>query len=163
MFSWLHGDMPGIDPTIPYYKLAIRKYVRSVKQKMRFFNQERYDAISAEVEKLLRVGFIREVEYPKWVSNVVLMKMSNGKWQMCVDFIDLNKAYLNDSFPLPKNDQLVDLTTVHSLLSFMVVFLGYNQIPIFDQDEKHTAFITNVGLYSYKVMPFSLKNTSATY
>lgn len=79
VFAWSHDDMPGIDPTISYYKLAIRKYVRLVKQKRRFFNQKRYDAISAEVEKLLRVGFKREVEYPNWVSNVVLMKMSNGK------------------------------------------------------------------------------------
>lgn len=163
MFAWSHDDMPVIDPTISYYKLTIRKYVRSVKQKRRFFNQERYDAISAEVEKLLQVGFIRDVEYPKWVSNVVLMKMSNGKWRMCVDFIDLNKPYLNDCFPLPKNDQLVDSITVHSLLSFMVAFFGYNQIPIFDQDEEHTAFITNVGLYNYKVMPCGLKNSSAIY
>ena len=134
-----------------------------MKQKRRFFNQERYDAISPEVKKLLQAGFIREVEYPKWVSNVVLMKMSNGKGRMCIDFIDLNKAYPNDSFPLPKIDQLVDSTVVHSLLSFMIAFLGYNQIPMFDQDEEHTAFITNIGLYIYKVMPFSLKNAGATY
>lgn len=53
VFAWLHEDMPRIDPNIAYYKLAIRKGTRLVKQKMRCFNQERYEAINIEVEKLL--------------------------------------------------------------------------------------------------------------
>lgn len=80
-----------------------------------------------------------------------------------MDFTDLNKAYPKDNFPLPKIDQLVDSTARHGLLSFMDAFLGYNQIPIFEQDEEHTVFITNIGLYCYKVMPFNLKNAGATY
>ena len=50
----------------------------------------------------------------------------NGKWRICVDFIDLNKACPKDSYPLPHIDLLVDLTTVHQLLSFMDTFSGYN-------------------------------------
>ena len=83
------------------------------------------------MEKLLRVGFIREVNYPEWISNVVLVKKANGKWRMCVDFTDLNKACPKDSFPLPKIDQLVDSTAGHGLLSFMDAFSGYNQIPMY--------------------------------
>ncbi|XP_052291856.1 uncharacterized protein LOC127900699 [Citrus sinensis] len=124
---------------------------------------ERYEAINGEVEKLLKVGFIREVNYPEWISNVVLVKKANGKWRMCVDFTDLNKACPKDSFPLPKIDQLVDSTTGHGLLSFMDAFSGYNQIPMFEQDEESTAFITNQGLFCYRIMSFGLKNTGATY
>jgi len=51
-----------------------------------------------EVDKLLAIGFIREVYYPEWLANVVMVKKSNGKWKMCVDFIDLNQACPNDSF-----------------------------------------------------------------
>ena len=53
-----------------------------------------------EVNKLLAAGFIREVYYPDWLANIVLVKKANGKWKMCMDFIDLNKACLKDSFTL---------------------------------------------------------------
>ena len=85
-----------------------------------------YEVINAEVEKLLRAGFIKEVKYPELISNVVLIKKANGKWRMCVDFTNLNKACPNDDFPLLKIDQLVDSTADHSLLSFMDTFSGYN-------------------------------------
>ena len=134
-----------------------------MRQKRRCFNQERYEAINVEVKKLLRAGFIREAKYPEWISNVVLVKKANGKWRMCVDFTDLNKACPKDGFSLPKIDQLVDLTVGHSLLSFMDAFSGYNQIPMDKQDEESTTFITNMGLFCYRVMPFGLKNAWATY
>jgi len=60
------------------------------------------------------------------LANVVVVKKSNGKWRMCVDFTNLNKACPKDSFPLPWIDLLVDLTLRHELLSFMDAFLGYN-------------------------------------
>jgi hypothetical protein len=55
-------------------------------------------AVAEEVEKLLKAGFIREVDYPEWLANVVLVKKSNGKWRICVDFTDLNKACPKDRF-----------------------------------------------------------------
>ena len=67
-----------------------------------------------------------EVFYPNWLANVVMVKKSNGKWSMCIDFTDLNKACPKDSFPLPRIDQLVDSTARHKLLSFMDTFSGYN-------------------------------------
>ena len=82
---------------------------------------------------------------------------------MCVDFTDLNKACLKDSFSLPKIDQLVDSTASHGLLSFMDTLSGYNQIPMYKQDEESTVFITKHGLFCYRVMPFGLKNVGATY
>ena len=88
--------MPGIDRGVACHKLAIKKGARPVRQKMRCFNLERYEAINADMEKLLKVEFIREAKYPEWISNVVLVKKANGKWRMCVDFTDLNK----DSFSL---------------------------------------------------------------
>ena len=112
---------------------------------------------------MLAAGFIREVHYPEWLTNVFLVKKANGKWRICVDFTDLNKACPKDSFPLPRIDQLVDSTIGHKLLSFMDTFSGYNQIRIAEEDQENTAFITSQGLYCYKVMPFGLKNTKVTY
>ena len=69
------------------------------------------------------------------------MKKVNGKWRMCVDFTDLNKTCPKESFPLPRIDQLVDSTVRHKLLTFMDVFLGYNQIKMAEEDQEKTAFI----------------------
>ena len=79
-----------------------------------------------EVEKLLATRFIWEVYYPKWLANVVMVKKSNEKWRMCVDFTDLNNACSKDSFPLLRIDHLVDSTAGHELLTFMDAFSGYN-------------------------------------
>ena len=80
-----------------------------------------------------------------------------------MDFTNLNEACPKDSFPVPRIDQMVDTTAGHELLSFMDAYSGYNQIPMFPRHEEYTAFVTDRGLYCYKVMPFGLKNTGATY
>lgn len=68
---------------------------------------------------LLIAGFIKEVHYPKWLANVVIVKKPNGKWRICIDFIDLNKACPKDSFLLSKIDQLVSATAGHEFLTFI--------------------------------------------
>jgi len=60
----------------------------------------------------------------------VVVKKKNGKWQVCVDFINLNKASPKDPYPMPKIDQLVDTTVSHLWMSFLDVFQGYHQIPL---------------------------------
>ena len=112
---------------------------------------------------MLEADFIRKVYYPDWLANVVMVKKANGKWRMCVDFTDLNKACPKDSYPLPRIDTLVDSTARHRLLSFMDAFSGYNQIKMEEADQEKTSFITSQGLFCYKVMPFRLKNDGATY
>ena len=80
-----------------------------------------------------------------------------------MDFTNLNKACPKDNYPLPRIDTLVDSTARHQLLSFMDAFSGYNQIKMEEADQEKTFFVTNQGLFYYKVMPFGLKNAGATY
>ena len=127
------------------------------------FTLERDRAIAEEVRKLQEASFIREVYYPDWLANVVMLKKASGKWRMCVDFTDLNKACPKDSYPLPRVDILVDSTARHQLLSFMDAFSGYNQIRMHEDDQEKTSFVTSQGLFCYKVIPFGLKNAGATY
>jgi len=87
-----------------------------------------------------------------------MVKKANGKWRMCVDFTDLNKARPKDSYPLPQVDVLVDSMAQYQLLSFMDAFSGYNQIKMDEANQEKTSFITNQGLFCYKVMSFGLKN-----
>jgi len=132
-------------------------------RKRRNFAPERNQAIHEEMERLLKAGFIREVDYPQWLANVVLVKKSSGKWRMCMDFTDLNRACPKDSFPLPRMDVLIDSTSGHELISFMDAFSRYNQIHMSELDEEKTSFITDGVLYCYNMMPFCLKNPGATY
>ena len=127
------------------------------------FALERDQATAEEVRKLQEASFIREVYYPDWLLNVVIVKKASGKWRMCVDFTNLNKACPKDSYPFPRVDVLVDSTSKHQLLSFMDAFSGYNQIRMHKDDQEKTSFVTSQSLFYYKVMPFGLKNASATY
>ena len=92
-----------------------------------------------------------------------MVKKANGKWRMCVDFTDLNRACPNDSYLFPRIDTLVDWTMIHQLLSFIDAFSGYNQIRMEETDQEKTSFVTSQGIFCYKVMSFGLKNAGATY
>ena len=78
------------------------------------------------MNKLKRAGAIKEIFYPEWLANTVVVKKKNRKWRVCVDFTDLNKVFLKDPFPIIRIDQLVDATVGHPWMSFMDAFQGYH-------------------------------------
>ena len=92
----------------------------------------------------------------------MMVKKKNRKWQVCVDFTDLNKTCPKDPFHMPRIDQLVNATVGHPRMSFLDAF-RYHQIPLALGDQEKTAFVTPTGNYHYKVMPFGFKNTGSTY
>ena len=143
VFAWSHEDMPGIDPSVIVHMRNVNPDSSPVRQKKRVFAQERDKAVAEEVRKLLEAGFIREVYYPDWLANVVMVRKNNEKWRMCVDFTDLNRACPKDSYPLPRIDILVDSTARHELLSFMDAFSSYNQIKMKEEDQEKTSFVTS--------------------
>ena len=113
--------------------------------------------------RLKQARAIKEVFYPEWLANTVVVKKKSGKWRVCVDFTDLNKACPKDPFPMPKINQLVDATVGHPQMSFLDAFQGYHQILLTLDDQEKRAFVTPIGNYHYKVMSFGLKNTGSTY
>ena len=104
VFAWSHEDIPGIDPSVITHRLNIYPSYKPVRQKKMVFALKRDNAIKEEAQKLTLAKFIQEVYYPNWLANVVMVKKANGKWRMCMDFTDLNKACLKDSYPLPRID-----------------------------------------------------------
>lgn len=94
---------------------------------------------------------------------MVLVKKSNGKWRVCIDYTDLNKATPKDYYPLPTIDQLVDATTGNFLFYFLDAFSDYNQIKLEQQDQVKIAFVTHRAIYAYQVLPMGLMNVGVTY
>jgi ribonuclease HI len=116
-----------------------------------------------EVKRLLSVGVIREVTYPEWLANTVMVKKANEKWRMCIDFTDLNKACPKDEFPLPRIDSLVDAAATSELMSLLDCYSGYHQIWMKKDDEPKTSFITPSGTYCYLRMREGLKNAGGSF
>uniref|UniRef100_A0A2N9FLW9 Uncharacterized protein n=1 Tax=Fagus sylvatica TaxID=28930 RepID=A0A2N9FLW9_FAGSY len=163
VFAWNPYEAPGVDPAFACHSLNVDPLIRPVVQKGRRISPLHLEAVCEEVNRLVEARAIREILYPTWLSNTVVVKKKNGKWRVCIDFTDLNKACPKDPFPLPKIDQLVDATSGHQRMSFLDAFQGYHQIAMNPVDEEKTAFITPRGIFCYKVMPFGLKNAGATY
>ena len=124
--SWSSADMPGIDPDFLCHRLTMDEKVRPIVPRRRKFNEDKRLIIREETQKLLNAGHKREIQYPEWLANVVLVQKANGKLRICVDFTNLNKACPKDSYPLPSIDSLVDSASSYRLLSFLDVFSRYN-------------------------------------
>lgn len=92
LFAWSTADMPGVDPSIICHKLALCSDAKYVSQKKRKMGEERIRVVEEETKRLVEAGFIREIKYSTWLANVMLVKKSSGKWQMCTDYRDLSKA-----------------------------------------------------------------------
>ena len=152
-----------MDSEFIYHHLNVNPLVVPKKQPPRRPSKEHVEAVRKEVAKLKQAGAIKEVFYSEWLANTVVVKKKSGKWRVFVDFTDLNKACPKDPFPMPKIDQLVDATVDHPRMSFLDAFQGYHQIPLALDDQEKTAFVTPIGNYHYKVMPFGLKNIGSTY
>ncbi|KAL2237770.1 UNVERIFIED_CONTAM: Transposon Tf2-12 polyprotein [Sesamum indicum] len=163
LFAWSPSDFQGINPEVIVHRLNIDSQVKPVKQKKRVFGIERNKIIEEEVNKLLQAGFVREIQYTSWLSNVVIVPKEAGKWRMYTDYTDLNKACPKDPYPLPRIDLLVDSTAGCALFSMMDAYQGYHQIFMVKEDAERTAFVTEKGVYCYNIMPFRLKNAGATY
>ncbi|XP_027166027.1 uncharacterized protein LOC113765993 [Coffea eugenioides] len=163
VFAWAADEVQGISHHLIIHELNVDPQVRSVKRKRRHLGPERSRAVGEEVDKLLPAKIIREVQYPTWLSNPVMVKKDTGAWRMCVNFTDLYKVCPKDCYPLPKVDTLVDSTMGYEILCFLDAFKGYHQIGMSQENQEKTAFYTNQGIYCYTTMPFGLKNAGATY
>ena len=155
--------MANISPVHASHKMNVVPSARPVRQKVRHFHPDRHQVILEKVDNLLKEKFIREIKYPEWLANVVVVPKKGGKWRVCVDYTGLNEACPKDIFPLPRIDHIVDASAGHGMLSFLDAFSGYHQIPMHPPDAEKTAFITPHELFCYNVMLFGLNNARATY
>jgi len=122
LFAWQPSDMPGILLGI----ICIFLQAKPISQKKMKIGEERRKAVKEEVDKLLHANFIREVRFCTWLANAVMVKKANGKWRMCTDYTNLNRAYPKDVYPLPSINRLVDEASEFQVLTFLDAYFGYN-------------------------------------
>ena len=155
--------MLGLNPKVAVHQLMVKHSIQPIKKAQMRFWPKLVSQIETKIDKLIKVGFIKEVKYSKYIVNIIPIKKKNGQISVCVDFRHLNNSCPKDNFSLPIIDLTINATTSHEALSFMVGSLGYNQIWMVPMDEELIAFRTPKGIYYYKVMSFGLKNAGATY
>ena len=132
-------------------------------QRLRRLGNIQREALHEEVTKLLEAGFIYPVIESEWVSPVVITPKKNGKLKVCVDYKPLNSATKRDHYPLPFQDEILNQVAGHEHYSIMDGFSRHFQIPIAEEDQLKTPFITPWGCYAYRQMPFGLMNAYATF
>nr|GEU68713.1 reverse transcriptase domain-containing protein [Tanacetum cinerariifolium] len=163
IFAWQPSNMIGVSRSVEEHRLNNREGYSPVRKKKKGQAPERTKVIQAEVQKLVEAGIMREVYYHDWLSNPVMVKKHDGSWRICVDFTDLNKACLQDCYPLPEIDWKVESLCSYPFKCFLDAYKGYHQIQLAEADEEKTAFHTGQGVYCYTKIPFGLKNAGATY
>jgi hypothetical protein len=119
------------------------------------------DVIKKEIARLLDVGFFKEVYHPDWLTNHVLVPKKNKDWRMCVDYTYLNKA--NKKIPSACPESIRLWIPWPGILSFHDCYSWYHQIPLKEEDQIKTFFITLFGMFCYTTMLFGLKSAGATF
>jgi hypothetical protein len=163
VFAWSANDLCGVNRDIVEHSLNVDPAIIPRKQRLQKMSDDKAEGARNEVKRLLSAGVIREVTYPEWLANTVMVKKANGKWRMCIDFTDLNKACPKDEFSLPRIDSLMDAAATSKLMSLLDCYLGYHQIWMKKEDEPKTSFITPSGTYCYLRMPEGLKNAGGSF
>ena len=104
VFTWDAHETPGLDPNFICHHLNVNPSITLKRQPPRRLSKEHIEAVKSEVTKLKQAGAIKEVFYPQWLANTIVVKKKTGKWCVCVDFTDLNRACPKYPFPIPRID-----------------------------------------------------------
>ena len=149
--------MLGIDPCIIEHKIKTYPNTKPVRQRLCVVNPRKAPTIKADIEKLLKAGFIYPIPLTEWVSNPVPVDKKQGEIHICTNFHDLNHPCPKENFPTPFIDQILDECAGSEVFSFMNDFSGYNQIQIKPEDQHKTAFVYPWGTFAYQKMPLALR------
>jgi hypothetical protein len=163
VFAWTTNDLCGVNRDAIEHSLNVDPTFRPRKQRLRKMSDDKAEGTRNKVKRLLSADVTREVTYPEWLANNVMVKKANGKWRMCIDFIDLNKTCPKDDFPLLIIYSLVDAAASSELMSLLDCYSGYHQIWMKKEDEPNTSFITPSGTYCYLRMPERLKKARGSF
>ena len=126
--------MRGLDPQLYQHKIHLNKDAKLVAQRRYQMNPNYTAKVKEEIDKLLRVGFIRPVKRATWLSPIEVVPKKNGKIRVCIDYQKLKAEMVTEAFPLPFTDGVLDTVAGHEVYSFLDGFSGYNQIRMHTED-----------------------------
>ncbi|GJW39286.1 putative reverse transcriptase domain-containing protein [Tanacetum coccineum] len=115
-----------------------------------------------QLKELSDKGFIRPSSSP-WGAPVLFFKKKNGSFQMCIDYLELNKLTVKNRYLLPRIDDLFDQLQGSNVYSKIDLRSGYHQLRVREEDIPKTAFRTRYGHYEFQVMPFGMTNALAVF
>ena len=114
-----------------------------------------------QVQYLLDNDFI-EPSQSEW-SSCILVPKPDVTFCMCTDYSKVNSITETDTFPIPRIEDFIDNIGHVKYVTKFDLLKGFWQIPLTDRAKEISAFVTQDGLYQYKVMPFGMKNSLATF
>ena len=159
-YEHLFPDIPTRTDKI--YHDVIVEDSKPVKQHPYRMNPLKQKNLQDEVKYLLENDFI-EPSQSNYSSPCILVPKSNGTYRMCTDYRKVNSVTKTDSFPIPRIDDCIDKVGNSKYVTKFDLLKGFWQVPLTDRAKEVSAFATPNGLYQYKVMPFGMKNSPATF
>ena len=159
-YEHLFPDIPTRTDKI--YHDVIVEDSKPIKQHPYRMNPLKQKHLQDEVKYLLENDFI-EPSQSNYSSPCILVPKSNGTYRMCTDYRKVNSVTKTDSFPIPRIDDCIDKVGNSKYVTKFDRLKGFWQVPLTDRAKEVSAFATPNGLYQYKVMPFGMKNSPATF
>ena len=159
-YEHLFPDIPTRTDKI--YHDVIVEDSKPIKQHPYRMNPLKQKYLQDEVKYLLENDFI-EPSQSNYSSPCILVPKSNGTYRMCTDYRKVNSVTKTDSFPIPRIDDCIDKVGNSKYVTKFDLLKGFWQVPLTDKAKEVSAFATPNGLYQYKVMPFGMKNSPATF
>ncbi len=121
------------------------------------------DAVSTDLDRLLKVGVIERIDFSPWVSQIVVVQKKTGGIRMCVDLRGPNKAVIVDSYPLPHMEEMLTLLQGAIVFSTIDLESAYHQVPLHEDSRDLTAFITHKGLFRFCRVLYSLASAPSAF
>jgi len=147
LFAWSYEDLKSYDTIIIQHKIPIKEDHKPFKQKLRRINPMLLPLIEKHVKKLYDAKIIVPLRFSKWLSNLVPTRKKTREIRLCIDFRNLNKDSLENNYPLPKMDHILQKVVRSTRISLLDRFSGYNQVLVHPDDQEKTTFTTPSGTF----------------
>jgi len=145
-------------------KIELKLGSKPIRHRPYHLNPRVKEKVKKEIENMLEVDLICLVEESEWVSPIVIQsKKDTEDIRVYVDYRSLNSSCVNDPFPTPVTDEVLEQVMGKEAYSFTNRFSRYHQVRIAEEDKRKTTFTTEWGSFAYNVMPFGLKNAPAVF